>query len=112
MMGRWLCTVAGCGLLFRSGCWWFRCCSGGPCGPGRGGSCCFCLPCIPKPIVWNGCCNDCGPCPGESCADHCCGGCGPLGQGGLFPWIRNCWSCGRGCSEIYCDEWTSDPPDC
>jgi hypothetical protein len=75
---------------------------------------CFCLPCWPKPIVWDGCCNECGPCPGEGCDEYCCtrGGCGPLGCNGLFPWLRGTWSCGRGCGEVYCDEWISDPPDC
>jgi hypothetical protein len=106
MMARWLCTSIISALLFGSGCCCLTC---GPCGPK---ACCFCLPCLPKPIVWNGCCNDCGPCPGQSCADNCCGGCGPFGQGGLFPWIRNYWSCGRGCSEVYINEWISDPPDC
>src|SRR5690242_3278272 len=98
------CCVMPCGpgLLGGRGC--------GPCGPRTA---CLCLPCLPKPIVWDGCGNDCGPCPGESCGDYCCsGGCGLLGGRGLFPWLRGCLSCGRGCSEVYWDEWASDPPDC
>src|SRR6266481_4349072 len=116
MMARWLCTLLISALAFGSGC----CC--GPCGP-CGPRCCLCLPCIclPKPIVWNGCNNECGPCPGPSCADWCsanscsgngqCGGCG-LFSHGMFPWLRGCMTCGRGCNEIYINEWISDPPDC
>jgi hypothetical protein len=105
MMARWLCTLAVSALLFGSGC----CCV--PCGP-CGRNCLVpCLPCLPKPIVWNGACNDCSACPGQSCGDYC-GGCGPFGGQGLFPWLRNGLSCGRGCSDIYFNEWVSDPPDC
>jgi hypothetical protein len=105
MMARWLGTTMVVALVFSSGCCCMPC---GPCGPAR--ACCFCLPCLPKPIVWHGACNECGPCPGESCANYG-GGCGPFCCG-LFPWLRGCWSCGRGCSEVYVNEWISDPPDC
>jgi hypothetical protein len=105
MMARIFAATLISAVLFCSGC----CCA--PCGPkGRAGCCLF--RCWPQPITWNGNCNECGPCPGESCGDYCGGGCGILGHGGLFPWLRGCWSCGRGCGEIYCDEWVSDPPDC
>jgi hypothetical protein len=108
MMARSLGTLMVAALAISSGCCTLPC---GPCGPQK--ACCFCLPCLPKPIVWNGCCNDCGPCPGESCGAYCgSGGCGILGHGGLFPWLRGAWSCGRGCGEMYCDEWASDPPAC
>ena len=87
--------------LVASGC----CCFPGNCGPhghGYGGECCFCWP---KPIVWNGSCNECGPGPCESCAD-CCGECG------IIPFLRRAKTCGMGCGEIYVGEWISDPPDC
>jgi hypothetical protein len=111
MMARWLCTVTIFTLLFNGGCCCFRSCD--PCGRP---ACCFSLPllrCL-HPITWDGCCNDCGPSPCESCA----GNCGPysdglLGHCALFRGcLRGCLSCGRGCGEIYCDEWKSDPPDC
>src|SRR5262245_18678153 len=115
MMARWLCTAMVLGLLFESGC---CCMSCGPCGPCGQPTCCFSLPCLQclHPITWDGCCNDCGPSPCEPCGANCgnrCGG-GLLGHCGLFcgGGLRGCLSCGRGCSEIYCDEWKSDPPDC
>lgn len=94
--------------LLSSGC----CCM--PCGPCGQPACCFCLPRLPKPIVWNGCNNDCGPGPCESCADRCggCQTCGIFGHGGLLPALRGNMICGRGCSDIYINEWISDPPDC
>lgn len=108
MMARLLCVLSLLALGAGGGCCCTTAC--GPCGQPMN---CLCLPQIPKPIVWNGCCNDCGPCPGEGCDSYCCGGgCGPLGGQGLLPWLRGTWSCGRGCGEVYCDEWVSDPPDC
>jgi hypothetical protein len=111
MMARWLCTVTISAVLFGSGC----CCFRAPCDPCGPPTCCFSLPlfhCF-HPIAWDGCCNDCGPSPCESCGDNC-GRCrdGLLGHCFLFGGLRGCLSCGRGCSEIYCDEWKSDPPDC
>lgn len=111
MMARWLCTTMVSALLFSSGC----CCFRNPCDPCGPPTCCFTFPCLQclHPIAWDGCCNDCGPSPCESCGDYC-GGCrdGLLSHCFLFGGLRGCWSCGRGCSEIYCDEWKSDPPDC
>src|SRR5205823_14876818 len=111
MMARWLCTVTISALFFGSGC----CCFRGPCDPCGRPTCCFGLPLLQclHPIAWDGCCNDCGPTPCESCGARC-GGCrdGLLGHCFLFGGLRGCLSCGRGCSEIYCDEWKSDPPDC
>jgi hypothetical protein len=110
MMARLLGILLVLAVAVSSGCCTMPCGPGGACGQRTA---CLCLPCLPKPIVWNGCGNECGPCPGESCSDYCCGGgCGILGHGGLFPWLRGAWSCGRGCSEVYTDEWLSDPPDC
>jgi len=75
--------------------------AGGCCAPHYGGDCCLCLP---KPIVWDGSCNECAPdC--ESCAD-CCGDCG------ILSFLRRKKICGMGCGEIYLGEWISDPPDC
>jgi len=130
MMARWLCTAMVSTLAFSSGC----CC--GPCGPCIP-RCCLCLPCIclPKPIVWTGCNNECGPDGCTSCADWCAakscngnggggggcaGGCGGGACGGgcglfahgLFPFLHGGMTCGRGCNEIYINEWISDPPDC
>lgn len=106
MMARSLGILSLLTLLTGSGCCTMSTC--GPCGqPMR----CFCLPCLPKPIVWNGCGNECAPHACQGCGDMGCGGCGPLSQG-LFPWLGGLWTCGRGCSEIYYDEWASDPPDC
>ena len=108
MMARWLCTVVVFSAILSSGC----CCfNNGACGPRE--SCCLCLPCFKCPPRWNGCCNDCGPSPCESCSDYCngCGDCGLLSHVGFFG-IRGCLTCKRGCGEIYYDEWCSDPPDC
>jgi hypothetical protein len=111
MMARWLSTLMLSTLFFGGGCCCMRC---GP--AGGGGNCCMimpCLPCLPKPIVWNGALNECGPCPGQSCAGYGSGcGCGPFSNGGLCGWLHSAWSCGRGCNGIYTDEWLSDPPDC
>jgi hypothetical protein len=121
-MARWLCAVAAITVLASGGC----CClcpspckscvadcgpSCGPacgpsCGPScgpRGGAHACCL-CIPKPIVWCGNCNECGPsaCEDCSCPSDC----------GLLACMRRHKSCGMGCSEIYWGEWLSDPPDC
>lgn len=110
MMARLLGTLSLLAVAVSSGCCTMPC---GPCGPAGPRMACLCLPCLPKPIVWNGCCNECGPCQGESCDGYCGGGgCGPLGHAGLFPWLRGTLACGRGCGEVYCDEWYSDPPDC
>src|SRR6478609_2719289 len=108
MMARWLGIALVALSLFGSGC----CCM--PCGPCGQPACCFCLPRLPKPILWNGCCNDCGPGPCESCADRCggCQTCGIFGHGGLLPALRGNMICGKGCSDIYINEWISDPPDC
>ncbi len=107
MMARSLGILSLLALFTLSGC-----CTTTTCGPCGQPMTCFCLPCLPKPIVWDGCGNECGPNACQGCGDYCCGGgCGPLSQG-LFPWLGGLWTCGRGCSEIYCDEWVSDPPDC
>ncbi len=108
MMARCLGMVLVALSLFSSGC---CCMSGGPCGQP---ACCLCLPHLPKPIVWDGCCNECGPGPCESCADRCggCQTCGIFGHGGLLPGLRGDWTCGKGCADIYVSEWVSDPPDC
>src|SRR6187455_826331 len=81
------------------------CCTqtcGDPCGKPGCTTCCFSLP---KPIVWNGCCNDCGPGPCESCCDC------PQ-QCGILPWFYRNRICGKGCGDLYVGEWVSDPPDC
>lgn len=110
-MARWLCTVTIVSCLFGSGC----CCFRGPCDPCGNPTCCFTCPLLRcfHPIAWDGCNNDCGPSSCEPCGNYC-GGCrdGLLSHCFLFGGIRGCLSCGRGCSEIYCDEWKSDPPDC
>jgi hypothetical protein len=109
MMARWLGIALISTTFFGSGC----CCT--PCGPCGQPACCLSLPCIPKPIVWDGCCNECGPNPCESCAGYCgngCKTCGIFGHGGIFPWLGGCMSCGKGCSDVYINEWYSDPPDC
>jgi len=112
MMARWLFTLLIGSMSFGSGCCCMRC---GP-AMGGGGNCCMimpCLPCLPKPITWNPALNECGACPGQSCANYGQGcGCGPFSNGGLCGWLHNLWSCGRGCNGIYTDEWLSDPPDC
>ena len=88
----------------------------------------LCLPCIclPKPIVWTGCNNECGP------DGYTCHGARPnratatvprRGRRGLWRRLRpirsrpfsSCrafMTCGRGCNEIYINEWISDHPDC
>ena len=80
-------------------------CSGGACrgpgGPFAGGACCLCLP---KPIIWCGEQNECGPAGCQSCA-------GPT-ECGILPAMRRCLTCGKGCGEVYLGEWISDPPDC
>jgi hypothetical protein len=109
MMARWLGIAMLSVSLFGSGC----CCM--PCGPCGQPACCFCLPHLPKPIVWDGCCNECGPNNCSSCAGYCNGGCqtcGIFGHGGIFHGLGGCMSCGKGCSDIYINEWISDPPDC
>jgi hypothetical protein len=95
-MARWLFASLILALSVSSGC----CCLPNCGGCGSCGGCCF-----PEPIVWNGCCNECGPGPCESCAD-CCGECG------IFPFLNWNKTCGKGCGEIYWGEWYSDPPDC
>jgi hypothetical protein len=65
-------------------------------------TCCFS---IPKPIVWCGEQNECGPNGCESCAT-CPTDCG------LLPALRRGFTCGKGCGEVYWGEWISDPPDC
>ncbi|MDX1945420.1 MAG: hypothetical protein SFU86_08425 [Pirellulaceae bacterium] len=78
---------------------------GGACrGPACGPPCATCCFSIPKPIVWCGENNDCGPGGCDSCA--CPGDCG------ILPALRRGMSCGRGCGETYWGEWFSDPPDC
>jgi hypothetical protein len=111
MMARWICTLSIFQFLLTGGC----CCFKPACDPCGQPTCCFSLPCLKccHPITWDGCCNDCGPSPCEGCCD----GCGPCRDGLLahcfmFKGLRGCWTCGRGCGEIYCDEWKSDPPDC
>ncbi len=110
-MARWLCTFSISAMLFSSGC----CCFRPSCDPCGNPTCCFSFPllhCL-HPIAWDGCCNECGPSSCEPCGNRC-GGCrdGLLSHCFLFGGLRGCLSCGRGCSEIYCDEWKSDPPDC
>lgn len=95
MMARWLLTLIVVTLSASSGCCCFSC-QGGSCG-----QCCFCLP---KPIVWDGCCNDCGP-HGQPCGSQC-------GTCGILPWLIYGKTCGKGCGDIYWGEWVSDPPDC
>ena len=117
MMARWIFVCAAVALLAGSGC----CCLGtqggfqtggcqtgachaegcNSCGPQGVGACCLCLP---KPIVWCGDQNECGPGGCETCA--CPTECG------ILPAMRRCLSCGKGCGEIYWGEWVSDPPDC
>jgi hypothetical protein len=112
MMARWYCTALVSALLCGSGCCCLPCGPCGPCAP----RCCLlaCLPCFREPIRWDGCCNDCGPSACESCGDRCggCPDCGLLSHCGPLGGLRWCWSCNRGCGEIYKDEWYSDPPDC
>src|SRR5262245_51961750 len=97
MLARTFFALFASSLAAAGGC----CCVQGNCGP-QGVQCC-CL-CLPKPIVWDGTCNECAHgC--ESCAD-CCGDCGILS----CLWRKK--TCGMGCGEIYIGEWISDPPDC
>ena len=88
------------GLAASAGC----CCTtcGDPCGGPGCNTCCFSWP---RPIVWNGCCNECGPGPCESCCD-CPQECG------ILPWFYRNRICKQGCGDIYVGEWVSDPPDC
>jgi hypothetical protein len=99
MMARWILPILVSSLIVGSGC----CCVPNQCGPcgTYGGASCICLP---RPIVWEGGCNECAP-PGQSCGD-CCFECG------LFPFLRRGLTCGKGCGEVYVSEWISDPPDC
>ena len=83
-------------LLAGSGC-----CCYGPQGGAAGGACCLCLP---KPIVWCGDQNECGP---DGCTS-----CAAPGDCGILSTLRRCKTCGKGCGEIYWGEWISDPPDC
>lgn len=100
MMARTVCALVVVSLAgLAGGC----CCCPTSCGPG--GPCevgCFCLP---KPIVWTGGCNECGPGPCTSCSDGC-------GDCGILACLRRGLTCGKGCGEIYINEWVSDPPDC
>jgi hypothetical protein len=73
----------------------------GGCGLFAHGGCCIC---IPKPIVWCGTENECGP--------HGCDSCAAPSDCGLFSHCRWQKTCGRGCSDVYWGEWVSDPPDC
>lgn len=104
MMARLLVVMHLVALLAGVGC----CCQplcADPCGgPACGPACNTCF-CLPKPIIWDGSCNDCGPGPCESCAD-CSGDCG------ILPLLRRSKVCGKGCGEVYWGEWISDPPDC
>ena len=106
MMARWFVTLIISVALLGSGCCCVPACSpcGGPFGP-RAGMRCMCLPCLPPPIVWRGGCNECGPSACEPCGD-CCRECG------ILPFFRRSLTCGKGCGEIYVNEWVSDPPDC
>jgi len=75
-------------------------CNGG-CGLFTHGGCCLC---IPKPIVWCGYENECGP--------HGCDSCACPSDCGLFSFCHWNKTCGKGCGEVYWGEWVSDPPDC
>jgi hypothetical protein len=100
MTARLILVCALVALLAGSGC----CCVSqqqGACGSTACVSCCLCLP---KPIVWCGTENECGPHGCESCA--CPSDCGLLSA------LKRCKTCGKGCGEIYWGEWISDPPDC
>ncbi|MEX2174656.1 MAG: hypothetical protein WD872_09865 [Pirellulaceae bacterium] len=109
MMARWFVGFLAFASLAGSGC----CCLGpqpgcntcGPGGPAGGPSAqgvnCFCLP---KPIVWCGESNECGP--------GGCGSCAGPTDCGILPALMRARTCGKGCGEIYWGEWISDPPDC
>src|SRR5687767_15100972 len=105
MMARWFFALVVSAAFAGSGC----CCLPRPCGPcgplgARGGACCLCLPCLPPPIVWRGGCSECGP--------SACEPCGSCRECGILPFLRYSKTCGKGCGEIYINEWVSDPPDC
>jgi hypothetical protein len=126
MTARWLIVLTGVLALSLSGCCCLGPCGGrGPypaaaCGPDcggcEGGACLApcapgcglfahgCCLCIPKPIVWCGTENECGP--------HGCDSCACPSDCGLFSFCRWNKTCGRGCSDVYWGEWISDPPDC
>lgn len=74
---------------------------GGGCGPG--------YLCLPKPIVWCGNENECGP---GGCGQGDCDSCACPDDCGILPALGRGLSCGKGCGEIYWGEWYSDPPDC
>lgn len=101
MTARLLAALVVCSLAAGAGCCCYQTC-GDPCGGPGCKTCCFSLP---KPIVWNGACNECGPGPCESCAD-CPSDCG------IVPLLLRSRTCGKGCGEVYWGEWVSDPPDC
>ena len=105
MMAR-LFTLIAAATLVGSGCCCVPACGpcGGPFGP-RAGMRCLCLPCLPPPIIWNGGCNECGPSACEPCGNAC-------RECGIFPFLMHSKTCGKGCGEIYFNEWVSDPPDC
>jgi hypothetical protein len=105
MMARLLFVMHVVALLAGAGCCCQPLCGDACGGPACGPACNTCCLCLPKPIVWNGACNDCGPGPCESCAD-CPTDCG------ILPWLRRSKVCGKGCGEVYWGEWISDPPDC
>jgi hypothetical protein len=101
MTARLLFALILAGLASAAGCCCTQTC-GDPCGGPGCNTCCFSWP---RPIVWNGCCNDCGPGPCESCCD-CPQECG------ILPWFWRNRICGQGCGDVYVGEWISDPPDC
>jgi hypothetical protein len=96
MMARWF-FVALCAVALGSGCCAIR-------NPHDSCGDCTWGPCF-RPIIWRGECHECGPGPGQTCAD-CSGECG------ILPALRRGLTCGKGCGEIYISEWISDPPDC
>ena len=131
MTARWLIVSLALATLVQTGCCCLGPCGGqggypvaaygpdGSCGPDCGGcdacrapcntgcglfangGCCIC---IPKPIVWCGTQNECGP--------HGCDSCACPSDCGLFSYCRWKKTCGNGCSDVYWGEWISDPPDC
>lgn len=101
LAGSGCCCLGTQGGFPAAGCQTGACHAGGnSCGPACGG----CSICLPKPIVWCGTQNECGPGGCETCA--CPTDCG------ILPAMRRGLSCGKGCGEIYWGEWLSDPPDC